>query len=61
MDIAGLSMALAATQVKNDVGVAMLKNSMDQLKVEGAEMANMIASAPAPANPDLGANVDVKL
>ena len=61
MDIAGLSMALAQTQVKNDVGVAMLKNSMDQMKSEGAEVANMIASAPAPANPDLGASIDVKL
>ena len=61
MDIAGLSMALSANQVKNDVGVAMLKNSMDQLKVEGAEMAQMIESAPAPANPNVGASIDVKL
>ena len=61
MDIAGLSMALSANQVKNDVGVAMLKNGMDQLKVEGAGMVSMIESAPAPANPNVGANVDVKL
>ena len=61
MDIAGLSMALSANQVKNDVGVAMLKNGMDQLKTEGEGMVSMIESAPAPANPNLGANVDVKL
>lgn len=61
MDIAGLSTALSQVKVQNEFGVAMLKNSMDQLKVEGAEMASMIASAPAPANPNVGANVDVKL
>lgn len=61
MDIAGLSMALSQVKVQNEFGVAMLKNSMDQMKTEGAEVASMIASAPAPANPDLGATVDVKL
>lgn len=61
MDIAGLSTALSQVKVQNEFGVAMLKNSMDQLKVEGAEMVSMIASAPAPANPNVGANVDVKL
>lgn len=61
MDIAGLSTALSQVKVQNEFGVAMLKNSMDQLKVEGAEMASMIANAPAPANPNVGSNVDVKL
>ena len=61
MDIAGLSTALSQIKVQNEFGVAMLKNSMDQLKVQGAEMTDMIASAPAPANPNVGASVDVKV
>ena len=61
MDIAGLSMAMSANKLHSEVGVAMLKNSMDLMKAEGAEMAQMIASAPAPADPNLGANVDIKL
>ena len=63
MDIAGLSMALSQTKLQNDVGVAMLKNSMDLMKQQGAEVAQMVAEAPAPAPavPDLGASIDVKL
>ena len=63
MDVARLSMAMNMGKTQQQVGVAMLKNSMDLMKMEGAGMAAMIAQAPAPAlnPPGVGGNVDIRV
>lgn len=62
MDIPGLSMALAQTQVMNDVGVAMLSKSLDTLETVGTDMVDMMKSSmELSVNPALGANIDMYL
>ncbi|MBR0091475.1 MAG: YjfB family protein [Lachnospiraceae bacterium] len=63
MDVARLSMAMAMNQTHQQVGVAMLKNSMDLMQAEGSQMAAMIAEAPAPAlnPPGVGGSIDIRV
>ncbi len=62
MDIPALSMALSQRQVLNDVGVAMLSKSLDNLQDAGAAMVSTIDSAPAMSlDPNLGANIDIRV
>lgn len=60
MDIPGLSMALAQTQVMNDVGVAMLSKSLDTLETVGTDMVDMMKSSmELSVNPSVGVNIDM--
>ena len=61
MDIAGLSMNLAQTQLLSNVGTAVLSQSLEQAKDLSANMIEMLdASAmERSVNPDIGANIDV--
>lgn len=62
MDIPALSMALSQNQILNDVGVAMLSKSLDNMQDVGAAMVETIASAPAPSlDPNVGANFDISI
>ena len=62
MDIPALSMALSQNQILNDVGVAMLSKSLDNMQDVGAAMVETIASAPAPSlDPNLGTNFDISI
>ncbi len=62
MDIPALSMALSQNQVLNDVGVAMLSKSLDNMQEAGAAMISTIESAPAPSlDPNLGTNFDIRI
>lgn len=62
MDVAGLSMTMSTNQLQNQVGVAMLRNSMDQMKAEGAQMAQMVAEAPAMSlEPGKGGAIDIRI
>ena len=61
MDIAGLSMAMSASQVNTAFGVAMLSKSLDTVADTGAQITNMIdaAAMERSVNPGVGANFDM--
>ena len=63
MDIAGLSMAMASTNLQNKVGTAMLGEAMDTNEALGQGLVQMIDSAAMERSvtPELGANIDLRL
>ena len=62
MDIPALSMALAQNSIKNDYGVAMLANSLDNLEANGAAMVSAMNSMPSPSlDPNVGQNIDISI
>lgn len=63
MDIAGLSMAMASTNLQNKVGTAMLGKAMDTNEALGQGLVQMIDSATMERSvtPELGANIDLRL
>ena len=63
MDIAGLSMAMASTNLQNKVGTAMLGKAMDTHEALGQGLVQMIDSAAMERSvtPELGANIDLRL
>ncbi len=63
MDIPELSMALSMSKVQQDWGVAMLSNSLDSLSAVGETVAEMMdtSAMELSVNPDLGANIDLKV
>ncbi|MBE5823019.1 MAG: YjfB family protein [Butyrivibrio sp.] len=62
MDIPALSMALSQRQVLNDVGVAMLSKSLDNMQEAGAAMVDTIAAAPEMSlDPNLGNSIDIRV
>ena len=63
MDIAGLSMAMASTNLQNKVGTAMLGKAMDTNEALGQRLVQMIDSAAMERSvtPELGANIDLRL
>ncbi|RKM59892.1 putative motility protein [Butyrivibrio sp. CB08] len=62
MDIPALSMALSQNRILNDVGIAMLSKSLDNMQDMGAAMVETIEAAPAVSlDPNLGANIDIRV
>ena len=63
MDIAGLSMAMASTNLQNKVGTAMFGKAMDTNEALGQGLVQMIDSAAMERSvtPELGANIDLRL
>ena len=63
MDIAGLSMNLAQTQLLNSVETAVLSQSLEQAKDLSANMVEMLdaAAMERSVNPDIGANIDIMI
>lgn len=61
MDIAGLSMAMSASQVNSAFGVAMLSKSLDAASSTGTQITDMIdaAAMELSVNPSVGANFDM--
>ena len=61
MDIAGLSMAMSASQVNSAFGVAMLSKSLDAASTAGDQITSMIdaAAMERSVNPAVGANFDI--
>ena len=55
MDIASLSMAMSASKVSSDVGIAVLGKNLDTLKQSGDGMLKMMESS---VTPNLGQNID---
>ena len=62
MDIPALSMALSQNRILNDVGIAMLSKSLDNMQDMGAAMVDTIEAAPPVSlDPNLGANIDIRV
>lgn len=63
MDIAGVSMALANISTQSKVGTAVLSKAMDTNEELGAGLVKMIDSAAMErsVNPDVGANIDMRI
>ena len=63
MDIAGLSIAMKTLDIQEKIGTAVLDKTLDMNQVLGESMVEMIdASAmELSVNPNVGANVDVRI
>lgn len=63
MDIPSLSMALAQSNLQTDWGMGMLAKSMDNMEQVGAAVTELIdtAAMERSVNPNLGANIDIRL
>ncbi len=58
MDIAGLSTAFSQINTSSDIGVVMLSKALDTQEKLGDDMIKMMEQS---VNPNLGANVDVRV
>lgn len=63
MDIAGLSVAMAAVNTQSAYGVAMLSKSLDQVSSMGDQITGMMdtAAMELSVNPNVGANIDIRI
>ena len=63
MDIAGLSTAMATTSIQSKVSTEVLSNTLDMAETLGAGMVQMIdaAAMELSVNPNLGANIDIRI
>lgn len=63
MDIPGLSMRMAQTNLLSDVGTAMLAKTMDQAESVSAAMTEMLDASEMElsVNPGIGANIDISV
>lgn len=63
MDIAALSMSLAAVDLQTQIGVAVLDKTMDMGESLGAGMVEMIdaVAMERSVKPELGGNVDIRI
>lgn len=63
MDIAGLSMNIAQTNLLNGVGTAMLAKSLDMAETMSASVTELLDSAAMERSvyPELGANIDISV
>ena len=64
MDIPALSMAMAQTNLKSDIGVAMLSKALDAGTSLGEGMVDMMDASAAlehSVTPYLGSNIDISL
>ncbi len=63
MDIAALSIAMATVNTQSAYGVAMLGKSLDQVSSMGDQITEMMDTAgmELSVNPNLGANIDIRI
>ncbi len=62
MDIPALSMAMAQNRTLTDVGVAMLSKNLDMMQEVGSNLVESMEAIPETSvNPDIGANIDIRL
>lgn len=57
MDVAALSTRMAASNVSQSVGVAMLGKAMDQMEQQSSDMLKIMEQS---AQPNLGGGVDIR-
>ena len=58
MNISSISSNISATQLHNEVSIAVLGKSLDFLETVGDGMQKIMESS---VNPNLGQNIDIKL
>lgn len=58
MDIAELSMAMSASRLGTQWGIAVLDKALDMFEVAGEELTAMMESS---VTPHLGQNIDIRL
>ncbi len=62
MDIAELSMVLSQNRIMNNVGVAMLSQSLDMVSETTDTLTDMMDnSMELSVNPNIGSNIDIRL
>jgi hypothetical protein len=63
MDIASLSMNMAQSKLLSNVGTAMLSKSINQAKMNGTAVEELLDSSAMErsVNPDIGANIDIRI
>lgn len=55
-DVEHFAMTNTASQIKNEINVQLLSNSIDQIRTQGTDMIRMMELS---VNPNIGSNVDV--
>ncbi len=55
-DVEHFAMTNTASQIKNEINVQLLSNSIDQIKTQGTDMIRMMELS---VNPNIGSNVDI--
>ena len=58
--IANMATMMSQAKVLNEVGYAVMGMQMDDMKMEGAEVAELVGSAPS-IDPNIGSNIDVSV
>lgn len=58
--IANIATHMSQAKVLNEVGFAVMDMAMDNMKLEGNEIAELVESAPS-IEPNLGASIDVSV
>ena len=58
--VANMATMMSQAKVLTEAGYAVMDMQMDDMKMEGAEVAQMIASAPS-IDPNVGQNLDLSI
>lgn len=61
MAIANLSTAMATQEAMEQIGVSLLKKTLDQTATMGTDMASMIKSMELSVNPNVGSLFDMSI
>ncbi|MCR4758042.1 MAG: YjfB family protein [Butyrivibrio sp.] len=62
MNIPAVSMALSQNRIMNDFGVAMLAKQLDTMESAGEALVSVMDSAAElSVNPNVGANIDIRV
>ncbi len=58
--IANIATMMSQAKVLNEAGMAVMSMTIDDMKQEGADVAQLMASAPS-IDPNIGGNIDVSV
>ena len=58
--VANIATMMSQAKVLNEVGFAVMGMQMDDMKMEGSEVAEIIQSAPS-IDPNIGGNIDISV
>lgn len=58
IDIAAYSMMYTQASIMQSVGTSVLEKTMDLQEIQGAQLAQMMEQS---VNPNLGANIDIRI
>jgi hypothetical protein len=58
--VANMATMMSQAKVLNEAGMAVMSMTIDDMKQEGADVAQLMASAPS-IDPNIGGNIDVSV